>query len=258
MRQELAFASIRQGDISAADGWKLLLPILDGADQAVAGRLVDALRAWAWKAIDRRRRDPGLREWIDLLNRVESFFSSKFEQLAAKIELLSEMIHESISVADLMEPEDVLKRKHVFDVLCVLNSSSGDWLERAQLMNYLDLKPANTTRLMSQLVDLGWVDQKVEGREALYRLSVEGVRQAPVFGFDQYCGLEVYASDDGELQSVIENVGSSINQNSRSSSSYKWAPTKSTKLIVSNPMHKMSPVNHTGMAFPSSLVLEDA
>lgn len=178
MNLELTFSSIRQGDLPAADAWKLLTPIVETNDVRLAARICDVLRAWTWKALDRRRRDAGLREWVDLLNRVEAFLSDRFASLAARIEVLAELLHESLAVAELSSPEALLRRKHVAPILRALASCDEGWVDRGALMGELHLKPANTTRLMALLVDMGWVEQAINGREAAYRLSAEGMAKA--------------------------------------------------------------------------------
>ncbi len=178
MTSERSFASIRQGDVVAAQAWELLVPVVDTEDQVLAASICDVLRSWTWKALDRRRRDSALREWIDLLNRVEAFFADRFAHLAAKIELLTELLHESLAVAELASPEDLLRRKHVASILTLLRRCEGEWVERVQLMGELDLRPANMTRLMTLLLDVGWVEQAINGREAAYRISAEGVSHA--------------------------------------------------------------------------------
>jgi DNA polymerase III delta prime subunit len=45
-------------------------------------------------------------------------------------------------------------------------------------MDELNLKAANMTRLMSLLADVGWAEQLINGREVVYRISVEGAVQA--------------------------------------------------------------------------------
>jgi hypothetical protein len=179
MHQELSFASIRLGDVTANDAWKLLSPWVETDDRSIASQVVAVLRSWTWKALDRRRRDSSLREWVDLLNRVEAFLADRFEALAAKIDTLVELLHESIAVAELSTPEKLLRRKHVAEILSALKCHQGEWIERAALMDELALKPANTTRLMSLLIDIGWVEQVITGREAEYRLSAEGLSHAP-------------------------------------------------------------------------------
>lgn len=179
MGHESTLAAIRQGDIPASQAWELLLPHVDTADYKQAYHMCDVLRSWAWKTLDRRRRDAGLREWVDLLNRVEAFLSERFAELAAKIELLVELLHESLAVAELASTEDLHRRKHVQPILECFHDRGGEWVERADVMSEIGLKPANATRLMTLLVDAGWVEQQVvNGREAAYRLSAEGAAQA--------------------------------------------------------------------------------
>ena len=178
MTIQLSFSAIGQADMAAAQAWELLLPVIETDDRVLAARVCEALRAWTWKTLDRRRRDDGLREWADLLNRVEAFFADRFSTLAAKIELLAELIHDSLAVADIASLEDLLHRKHVAPVLAALAEREGGWVSRSDLMQELGLKPANMTRLMALLLDVGWIEQALHGREAAYRASVEGLERA--------------------------------------------------------------------------------
>jgi len=178
MDTKISFASIRMADLSASEAWDMLGPIVEKADSKVAAQIGDALRQWAWKALDRRRRDAELREWIDVLNRVEAFFVDRFATVAAKIELLSELIHESVAVTEMAEPQELLRRKHVSRILGALAAREGAWVQRTALMESLDIKPANMTRLMGLLLDMGWTEQLIDGREVRYRAAAEGLAQA--------------------------------------------------------------------------------
>jgi predicted transcriptional regulator len=198
MTPELALAAIRDGNLTAAEAWKLVSPFVETDDKALAMRLSNALRAWAWKALDRRRRDAGLREWIDLLNRVEGFLADRFEAIAARIEVLVELLHESIAVATAANPESLVKRKHVASILHVLERQENEWLDRAALMDEVSLKPANTTRLMALLVDIGWAEQETNGREAKYRLSTEGIARARKLGTSASCAAPMKILRDYE------------------------------------------------------------
>ncbi|MEG3166574.1 hypothetical protein U1737_00010 [Sphingomonas sp. LB3N6] len=165
--------------MAASQAWELLVPVLETKSDAVAGQVCDVLRAWTWKALDRRRRDPDLKEWVELLNRVEAFYADRFASLASKLEVLADLLHESLAVSELALPEDLLRRKHVLPILNALDHRKGSWVERAQLMDKLGLKAANMTRLMTLLLDMGWVEQEtVNGREAAYRISAEGASRA--------------------------------------------------------------------------------
>lgn len=180
MATQLTFASIRQAELAAADAWELLIPVMDTESGTVANQVFDVLRAWTWKALDRRRRDADLREWAELLNRVEAFYAERFAHLASKLEVLADLLHESLAVSELASPNELMRRKHVLPILSSVASRRGAWVERAQLMGELALKPANMTRLMSLLVDMGWIEQEtINGREAAYRISAEGASRLP-------------------------------------------------------------------------------
>ncbi|MEG3159423.1 hypothetical protein U1763_02800 [Sphingomonas sp. LB2R24] len=180
MRPELAFAAIRQGDLTAAEGWELISRFAVTEDRKVAERLCDSLRVWTWKALDRRRRDDGLKEWVDVLNRVEAFVADRFDELAIRLQTLSDLLHDSLGAVDMVDTPGLLQRKHVPVIVAALSASTGEWIERSTLMGRVGLKAANMTRLMGLLADVGWVEQIPQGREIAYRLSTEGMKQSNV------------------------------------------------------------------------------
>lgn len=173
MNHELVLSSIRQGDVTADHGWKMLSEVVPSLDPEKASDLVDALRSWTWKAVDRRRRDDELGEWVSIMNRVEAFLPEGSVELAARVQLLVELLHESIAVAELPRESAPLGRKHLAGIISTL-SSRGGWTSKNDLMSDHAIRPANTTRLMSHLADLGLVSQRSEGREVFYRLTGEG------------------------------------------------------------------------------------
>ena len=196
MRSDLAFASIRQGDLTAAEGWEIISSFLIGQDLKTAERLCDSLRVWTWKAIDRRRRDAALREWVDVLNRTEGFIADRFEHLAIRVQVLTDLLQDTLAATEIADGADLFQRKHVPTIIDTLSSAAGKWVERAVLMQAIGLKPANATRLMSLLVDVGWVEQIPQGREISYRLSAEGLGRARDF---RMVGLEAGAEPHHEM-----------------------------------------------------------
>jgi len=59
--------SIARAEASAAQARETLLAVLGQPSEELLQDAYLALRAFAWKALDQRRRDPELREWDDLL-----------------------------------------------------------------------------------------------------------------------------------------------------------------------------------------------
>lgn len=77
-----------------------------GDDAKIAERLCDSLRVWTWKAIDGRRRDAALREWVDVLNRTEAFIAHRFEDLAIRVQVLTDLLHDTLAATEAAEGAD--------------------------------------------------------------------------------------------------------------------------------------------------------
>jgi predicted transcriptional regulator len=180
MHSDLPLESIRLGRIGAGQAWAVLSSVIQTQDQALATKICDALRSWTWRALDRRRRDPELREWLDLLNRIEAQFASRFESDAAKIAQLAELVHESISVAELVSPDDLLHRKNVLFIMEALVSNAEAWADQTHLIAELNLDHANAKLLIDLLIDVGWIEQIFSGGKIFYRASTEGMSRVRV------------------------------------------------------------------------------
>ncbi len=76
--------------------------------------------------------------------------------------------------------EEVLSRKHAREVLVYLSETNDPdgAMSKALLMKRAGLKSANLTRLMNTLLEAGLTERLQRGREALYRLSIEGAKRA--------------------------------------------------------------------------------
>jgi DNA-binding MarR family transcriptional regulator len=170
--------TIEQGVASAAHARTTLAAMLRDADESVANAVYTALRAWVWKTLDGRRRDSELREWYALLESVEVRLGTRFPQHAHRIQVLSQLIDESIAVAESISAEQVLERDHVRTILRILATAPGGTVERAAIGVQLGLKQANLTRVLTLMALAGLIERKPEGRTALFRLTASGAATA--------------------------------------------------------------------------------
>ncbi|MGE8131804.1 hypothetical protein ACQKQD_33225 [Methylobacterium sp. NPDC080182] len=142
-----------------------------------------AVRAWVWKALDGRRRDPELREWFDVLKRVTAFLRTKDAALAERVVALHELVHESIAVSEQFPVESVLKRRHVRDVLMMLVSAPGGRVDRAGIGSSLGLKQGNLTRILNMVTKAGLAERAVYGKQAEFQLTRAGEAACRRLGF---------------------------------------------------------------------------
>lgn len=171
--------SVEQGTATAAEARQAIAAILRDATKAGVATVYTALRAWVWKALDSRRRDDAeLREWYSLLEGVEGRLSGEFGEHANRIQVLYELISESIAVAETVSTEQVLKREHVCAVLALLLSSPAGKLDRTDIGGRLALKQANLTRVLNLMCLAGLIERQPKGREAVFQLTHLGQAEA--------------------------------------------------------------------------------
>ena len=134
-----------------------------------------ALRAWAWKALDQRRRGPELREWDGILRAAASLMAQHGQPaLAERLAALHELVGESIAVGEVLAADDVTRRRHVAGVLDFLAGNGGQ-ASRGAIGAHTSLGQANLTRVLNLMTDAGLIERSMLGREAVFRLSRTGL-----------------------------------------------------------------------------------
>jgi DNA-binding MarR family transcriptional regulator len=170
---EVRLEEIALGEVAADAAAEAMASLCARLNDDSAHAMFDALRGWTWKALQARRRDEELPKWIDLLGRAAALLEDQWPRLAIKLEACMELVQSSWAAANSLTKDDLLRRKHVPELLLTLYEGSGR-LHRSEIMERLALKGANLTRIAAPLVDSGWLQQETEGREALYRLTELG------------------------------------------------------------------------------------
>jgi len=97
---------IARADASPEEASEILLAVFTQPTPDLLDDTYLALRAWVWKALDQRRRDPELRAWSDILGAAASLMAQHARPpLSARIRTLKELIQESIAVGE--KPEAI-------------------------------------------------------------------------------------------------------------------------------------------------------
>src|SRR6478752_1562218 len=109
--------SIARAEASAAQARETLLAVLGQPSEELLQDTYLALRAFAWKALDQRRRDPELREWDDLLAAATLMAQHGQPALAERLTALHELLGESVAVSETLAAHDITRRQHVAEVL---------------------------------------------------------------------------------------------------------------------------------------------
>ena len=144
----------------------------------IAQRIYSVLRAWVWKAVDGRRRDGELRDWFDVLRRTRAQLEGDYVLQAERLRVLHDLVRDSIDAADVLSPEEVMKRSHVRNILKLLSSDLTEQVDRALIGAKLGLKQANLTRVLNMMSSAGLIERATYGKQALYQLTPLGVKAA--------------------------------------------------------------------------------
>ena len=112
--QAAGLNSIARAEASPAQARETLLAVLGQPSPESLQDAYIALRAFAWKALDQRRRDPELREWDDLLCAAATLMAQHGQPaLAERLTALHELLSESVAVSETLAAHDVTRRQHV-------------------------------------------------------------------------------------------------------------------------------------------------
>ncbi len=185
MPTDATLDDIALGDVTSAQARAALAEALRDGDDGTMQRAYAAMRAWVWKALDARRRDPELREWFDVLKRVAALLRTRDAALAERFATLHELVHESIAVSERLPAADVLKRLHVRDVLRLLATEQGGRLDRAVIGHHLGLKQSNLTRILNMVTAAGLAERVEHGKHAEFQLTRAGMAAAARLGLSR-------------------------------------------------------------------------
>jgi len=165
---------IARDDASPAEARDVLLSIFGQPTPDLLNDAYLALRSWVWKALDQRRRDSELRDWNDMLSATATLMANNGQpSLAERLRALSELVSESINVAETFGASDITKRQHVTKALGFL-AESGGAANRSDIGRHLGLEQANLTRVLNMMSAAGLVERSKIGRESLFALLRAG------------------------------------------------------------------------------------
>ena len=173
--QAAGLNTIARAEASSAQAREALLAVLGQPSPELLPDAYLALRAWVWKALDQRRRDPELREWDDLLCAAAALMAQHGQPaLAERLTALHELLSESVAVSETLAAHDITRRQHVAEVLDFLASNGGQ-ANRSAIGAHLSLGQANLTRVLNLMSTAGLIERTTLGKEAVFSLSRSGL-----------------------------------------------------------------------------------
>lgn len=174
---DLALEKIETGEATSAEARLAVQALLKDGSADSLQRLYAALGAWLWKTLDRRRRDDELREWFDIFRRTSAILSENAPAYAERFRAFYDLLQTSISTSKVMSVPEVLQREHVKGILRLLHEAGGP-TDKSVIAAFLNLKPANLTRVLNMMADARLVERTSYGKQARFGLTREGMEVA--------------------------------------------------------------------------------
>ena len=182
MATETTLSDIAAGEATPEQALAVLSEVLRRGEPTAAQQAYVSLRAWVWKALNARRRDPELRAWFDVLRRMAAFLKTRDAALAERVATLHELVQESIAVAERLPVDDVIRKRHVKDIIAMLIAAPGERLDRAVIGERTGLKQGNLTRVLNMVADAGLAERTAHGKHAEFQLTRGGRAAADQMG----------------------------------------------------------------------------
>lgn len=167
---------IALADVTSAEARAILQNVLGQPSADAWANVARSMRAWVWKALTSRRSDGELSDWHGLLYQLAARAAEVDQKLAARFEVLAELVHESIASADISDPKLVLQRSHARKALSLLAGAPDQRLERGELATQLGLQGENLTRIVNMLIDAGLVTQAIDRQQVVIEITRSGER----------------------------------------------------------------------------------
>jgi hypothetical protein len=171
---EQNLAALSLGELDAGDALTSIRAILSKGGGEVEAHVYETLRAATWKLLTARAYGDKVREWHDVLSQLTALAAATAQaNLAMRIDVLSDLLSESINFGDANPAEDLMRREHVTDILRAiqaLNPRLGT-ASRGDIKAKTQLKDANLSRILANMVAAGLVERNSFGKQALFALT---------------------------------------------------------------------------------------
>lgn len=133
-------------------------------------RVYKALAHKVWSLLIERRFDEEIRDWHALLNQFRTNVRKHDEKASERASALADLLRESISLSESSPAREVARRPNAKRILEMLRAEDG-FVARRQLLEKLEMRTANLSNVLTQLVAHSLVDRRDKGKEAEFRLT---------------------------------------------------------------------------------------
>lgn len=166
--------SVASASVGPREAFLLLRALLDrGSGETILERVYEALRSAVYQFVAGHERSREIDLWADVILRTKQLFRMRSDRLAERLTVLADFMEQASRFAAFNPATEMRSRKHVSAILRVLAHSDKP-VERARLIEATGLGQANLSRILGNLIALGWVSRGREGREVLLTITPSG------------------------------------------------------------------------------------
>lgn len=152
------------------DQARVMIKELLESEPEATRKVYAALAHKVWSLLIERRLDSEVRDWHGLLQNTKAFIHGRDSVAAERITALSDLLRESISLAETSPARDVAQRPQARRILELLQASR-EFVSRRNLQQRLQLKSSHLSNVLTQLVAHGLVERRDRGKEADFSLT---------------------------------------------------------------------------------------
>jgi predicted transcriptional regulator len=144
------------------------------SDQPEAARKVYAALAHkVWTLLIERRLDGEVRDWHAVLQAVKAFVAAQDKAMSERMVVLSDLLRESINLAETSPARELAQRPHAASILAILRGA-GDYVPRRRLLAELGIGSSHLSNVLTQLVGHSIIERRGKGKEAEFCLTAHG------------------------------------------------------------------------------------
>ncbi len=166
-------AALGLGDLDPAEAAVAVREAL-GAAPALGENVYAALRDVVWRTVSSREFGPDLGRWFHVIEHAGTGLRAVGQDaVAERVDVLSDLLHQSAAFARRQPLEQVLDRKHVGTLLSRLAEHDGA-CRREDLRREVGLSDPNLSRVLALLESHGLVKRERLGKEKLLELTQAG------------------------------------------------------------------------------------
>ena len=202
---------IGTGEIDAFEALRIIRQVLKSTEEDWSKHVYAALRDRVWKQLTARDYSVGTRKWYDVVRQSGALLRNRDKgKVADMLDGFAELLAQSVRFGELQPLDEVLKRKHVSEILELIRVGGGV-LPRHQIAEILGLADANLSRILAILQSNGLVERVRDGKYANFELTALGIKNVPMPSlFERVTGhnklTQTETTDLGEKKSEASSL----------------------------------------------------